>query len=168
MAKLGPFVSAHRMVRDYVSGLYGPAAIAAAERSADNYAGARTIAAWRRHVIDSWHHVHVDEVEASESVADLSSTRTVRARVALGPLSAGEVEVQLVHGAVGQAAQLEGAHTTKMTPEESSDGHVTYVAELPLNATVMSLQIAFGFCISLTVMVNEQVIVLPLPSVASY
>ena len=133
MTALGPYVSAHRMVRDYVEHLYRPARDAAAARCDDGFAGARELAGWRRHVIDSWPQVHIDDVETSESIADLTSERLVTARVALGALADSDVEVQLVHGAVGQANQLEGVEVLTMKPTgEPTDGHYLYAVELPL------------------------------------
>ena len=56
------------MVPDYAVDLYGPAARHQAALRADADAGARSLAAWRRRVLDGWHRVHVDEVDAAESV----------------------------------------------------------------------------------------------------
>lgn len=134
MVGLGPFLSSSRMVRDYVESLYGPAAAAARDLAADGQREARTLAAWRRRVIDEWHGVHIDAVDADDSVADLTSTRRVTARVALGALSPEDVEVQLVSGAVGQTGQLEGVQSIAMQPLEApADGHVVFGADLALD-----------------------------------
>jgi len=131
---LGPFLSSSRMVRDYVNDLYVPAAAAAGRLGRDNQRGARELAAWRQRVIDAWHAVHVDSVDADDAVADLTSTRHVEARVALGALSPDDVEVQLVSGLVGQTGQIEGAHSLAMHPVATGDdGHVTFAADLPLD-----------------------------------
>ena len=131
---LGPFVNSSRMVRDYVADLYVPAAAGATTLAADGYAGARELAVWRQHVIDNWHSVHVDEVEADESVGDLFSSREVTARVALGSLRTGDVEVQLVSGLVGQTGELEARSTFVMSPDDDVvDGHHWYRTDLPLD-----------------------------------
>ena len=74
---LGPFVGAHRMVRDYVEDLYLPAAGRAGRLGADDHRGARELAAFRSRVAAAWPSVRVVHVEADESVADLGSQRRV-------------------------------------------------------------------------------------------
>lgn len=123
LATLGPFVGAHRMVRDYVTELYVPAAQRAAELRADDDAGARHLAAYRSRLEQLWHQVHIDELDVDDSVADLGSERAVEARVSLGELDPSEVEVQLVVGHVGQSGSLENTTTIAMTDGERLDDH---------------------------------------------
>jgi starch phosphorylase len=133
ISQLGPFLSSSRMVRDYATELYAPAAVASSRLAADGYAGAKELAAWRRRVLDAWHEVHIDAVDADESVGDLTTTRPVSATVALGSLAPSEVQVQLLSGLVGQAGELEATSALEMSPDgDVVDGHLTYRAELPL------------------------------------
>ena len=62
---LGPKVQAERMVREYVTALYVPAA-AASRRLADGagFGPARELAAWKQRVVRAWPHVRVEHVEA--------------------------------------------------------------------------------------------------------
>jgi starch phosphorylase len=130
---LGPFVSAHRMVRDYVESLYLPAAVRAVELSVHGFEGARELAAFRARLAEHWHRVHVEGVDADESVADLGGTRRVTAVVALGALRPDEVEVQLVVGRVGQAGELERTTVVAMAEEGPVDDlHRRFAAEAPL------------------------------------
>ncbi len=133
---LGPFVSAHRMVRDYVRGLYLPAAARSATLAADGHRGARDLAAYRSRLDGCWHQVHVDAVEVAESIADLGDVRSVEAIVALGELRPDEVEVQLVVGRVGQSGELEGTRRVPMSdrgPTGEDGGHHRFAAEAPLD-----------------------------------
>ena len=130
---LAPFVSAHRMVRDYTSTLYLPAASRAVELAADGYSAARELAGFRSRLDALWHQVHVDSVDVDESVADLGGTRRVTATVALGELGPDEVEVQLVAGQVGQSGELEDTVTVSMAEEGSApDGHRVFAADAPI------------------------------------
>lgn len=130
---LAPFVSAHRMVRDYVADLYLPAASRAVELTADGNAGAKELAAFRSRLDGCWHLVHVDEVEVDDSVADLGGTRRVTAKVALGELDPAEVEVQLVSGRVGQSGELEDPVTVAMVDDGAADDtHRTFSGEAPI------------------------------------
>ncbi|MCM2578107.1 alpha-glucan family phosphorylase [Streptomyces meridianus] len=114
LVRLGPRVVAGRMVREYVERLYAPAA--AARRELDPAAAAE-LAGWKARVRESWPQVAVGHVEtgaAGEPVGntELGSTLTVSARVSLGGLTPGDVEVQVVSGRV---APLHG-------PEEPAEG----------------------------------------------
>lgn len=130
---LAPFVSAHRMVRDYVSELYLPAAERAVHLSADGHRGARDLAAFRARLDACWHVVHVDDVEVDDAVADLGGSRTVTATVALGDLRPEEVEVQLVAGRVGPSRELEDMVTVAMVEDGRPDErHRRFVADAPL------------------------------------
>jgi len=120
---LGPFVGAHRMVRDYVEGLYIPAAARAVELTANDFAGARTLADFRSRLESEWHQVHVDRIEINEDVADLGAERSVVASVALGGLDPSEVDVQLLVGHVGQSGELETTHTVSLEAAGAEDEH---------------------------------------------
>lgn len=103
---LGPYVTASRMVRDYVNELYEPAAISAARANADHHAAARSLAAWKRHVVGQWDGVRVLEVDGNGTAVSLGGDREVTARIALGALTPADVTVQLLHGPVGQGDEL--------------------------------------------------------------
>jgi starch phosphorylase len=124
---LGPEVTASRMVQDYVADLYEPTAARSDALSADDRARARALAAWKQRVRDAWHGVHVDRVDGDLAVADLGGSRTVEAVVALGSLSADDVDVQLIHGPVGQGDELTSRSTVSMSQAGTADeGHVRY------------------------------------------
>ncbi|HEX6936400.1 MAG TPA: alpha-glucan family phosphorylase [Actinomycetes bacterium] len=132
---LGPKVLASRMVRDYVLGLYAPAA--ASSRALDgNYVGARELAAWKHRVRASWSGVRVDHVEAS-GVADapeVGSTLELRAFVSLGQLTPADVDVQVVYGRVDEADRLNDSSTVSLRHDETYEGgRHRYVGEVKLD-----------------------------------
>jgi starch phosphorylase len=119
------------MVADYVEELYEPTAARTEMLSADGYSRARALAAWKERVREAWHGVHVDRVEGDPSIADLGGSRRVEAVVALGDLSPEDVDVQLVHGPVGQADELTEHAIVSMEPDgNSDDDHAHYVGSL--------------------------------------
>jgi starch phosphorylase len=131
---LGPFVGAHRMVRDYVDELYLPAARRAVDLTSDDFRGARALAAYRGRLAERWHQVHVDSVEVDEGIGEIGAHRSVVATVALGGLEPGEVEVQLVVGHVGQSGELESPTTVSMTVEgQIDDQHLRYTGDAELS-----------------------------------
>ncbi len=103
---LGPEVSASRMVRDYVTEMYEPAAAAADVMSGAGHDRARALAAWKSRVVAGWPAVAVVDVVSDGLPLDLSQEREVAADVDLGTLDPADVDVQLVHGAVGATDEL--------------------------------------------------------------
>jgi starch phosphorylase len=131
---LGPFVGAHRMVKDYVEGLYIPAAARAVQLSSDDFAGARTLAAFHSRLESEWHQVHVDRIEINEDVAELGAQRQVTASVALGGLDPSEVDVQLLVGHVGQSGELENTQTVLLQVHGAEDEqHLRYTGTAVLS-----------------------------------
>ena len=123
LESLGPDVSASRMVRDYVEGFYEPTAAQADRLSAEGFAQARALSAWKTRVADAWKGVHIDAVDTDSSVTDLGRRREVQAVVALGDLDAGDVEVQLIHGLVGQNDELAAGEVVTMDRTDVVDDH---------------------------------------------
>jgi len=107
-ATLGPRVTAARMVRDYTTSLYEPAAQAARRMTARDDAGAIALAAWREHVQAAWSGVKITSVELDNAAADTGTTRRVTAAVDLGGLSHGDVRVEALHGTVGTNGEFDG------------------------------------------------------------
>ncbi len=127
LAGLGPYVSASRMVKDYATDLYEPAAAHTDRMAADGYARARALADWKDRVLEGWRGVHVDSVESDSAMTAIGDDRTVEAVVSLGGLSGDDVEVQLLHGIVGQGDELESPTITAMTAVGPTDDiHVRY------------------------------------------
>ena len=124
LKSLGPKVLATRQVRDYVRELYAPAAQTARSLNSD-YAGAHTLSAWKQSVRAAWPGVRVEHIE-SEGVGDqaeVGATLAVRAWVALGSLSADDVEVQVVHGRIGADDLFASTSFSPMQVGESYEGN---------------------------------------------
>jgi starch phosphorylase len=123
LKSLGPKVLATRMVSDYVTQLYGPAATTARRLNSD-YDGAARLAAWKQRIRTAWPAVRVEHVE-SEGVGDapeVGATLTVQAYVSLGDLSPDDVDVQLVHGLVTSEDTLRNSQVDSLHAVESYEG----------------------------------------------
>ena len=134
---LGPKVLATRMLRDYVLGLYAPAA--ASTRALDGtYAGAKELAGWKSKVRAAWPSVRVDHVE-SGGVADspeVGSTLELRAFVSLGNLDPADVDVQVVHGRVDDGDRITESASVSLRHDEAYEaGRHRYVGEVKLDRT---------------------------------
>jgi len=105
---LGPKAQATRMVREYVTEMYLPAARSSAALAGGEpgYAGARELAAWKERVTKAWPGVAIEHVEADDGVQSPGATLVVRASVALGELSDQDVTVQVVYGRAGDDDEI--------------------------------------------------------------
>ena len=94
---LGWNVIATRMVRDYVTEYYEPAAISSDAISADGAGPARELAAWKQRVAEAWPGVAVtiDVGESSLDPGAATDERRVVAHLDPGMLTEGEVNVQV-------------------------------------------------------------------------
>ncbi|MEU0570683.1 alpha-glucan family phosphorylase [Nonomuraea sp. NPDC005983] len=138
LTSLGPKVLAGRMLRDYVVGLYTPAAVSARALSADQYAPARAFAAWRLRVTKAWPGVRVEHVEASGvgDTPEVGASLELRATVALGDLEPGDVLVEAAYGRVGPHDELVHPSYLGLTAVEvGDDGRAHYAGTVPLDRT---------------------------------
>ncbi len=138
---LGPKVQAERMVREYATELYLPAA-AASRRLADGagFGPARELAAWKQRVVQAWPQVRVEHVEsgaAGQALGSaLGSSLVVRVSVALGELTPRDVTVEVVYGRPDDADEIVSpsyATLTAEAPASGANGVVRYSGEVSLD-----------------------------------
>jgi glycogen phosphorylase len=100
IAGLAPKVVASRMVRDYVTNLYTPAAASSLALDGST-GGAAALANWKRRIRGAWSTVSVEHVESlgGEQV-EIGTKIHVSALVRIGDLSPDDIQVQLVTGRV--------------------------------------------------------------------
>lgn len=145
LTTLGPKVLAGRMLRDYVVGLYTPAAVAARELSADSHTQAKAFAAWRLRVTKAWPGVRVEHVEASGvgDTPEVGASLELRATVALGELDPSDVSVQAAYGRVGPHDELiHPSYLTLTVDGFGDDGKAHFNGAVPLDRTG-----AFGYTV---------------------
>ncbi len=151
---LGPKALATRMVREYVTEFYAPAARASrvlaagagagagVQAGADSdggasrrgaradgaFDGARELAAWKQRVTAAWPQVRVQHVEADDGNLSPGGHLNLRAKVALGTLSPDDVTVEVVYGRAGDADEIvEPARAPlRLDGEPAADGVARY------------------------------------------
>src|SRR5271165_909643 len=119
---LGPKVRAERMVGEYVSTLYVPAAVAS-RNLADAEGGfgpARELAAWKKRVVQAWPQVRIEHVETGADGQALGSALTVRVSVALGTLTPDDVMVEVVYGRPDDTDEIASPAYAALAAEEYS------------------------------------------------
>jgi starch phosphorylase len=119
LSSLGPRVQASRMVRDYTRQMYEPMAKRADVLTANNFARAKALAAWKANLVGVWDKVAVVSVDVDSAVlvTDLGATRQASAEVALGDLKPTDVAVELLHGPVRGPDEIEDWQTVPMEME---------------------------------------------------
>jgi starch phosphorylase len=115
-ASLGPKVTAARMVRDYTTALYEPAAASALHRASDGGKPAIDLANWRQRVAGAWDDVAVTSVEIDVTDTSAGTRRPVQVGVELGGLSPDDVVVEAVHGPVGHDGEMHDASIVGLQP----------------------------------------------------
>src|SRR5580658_7480292 len=106
LRSLGPLVRADRMVGDYVTNLYAPAARASRALAAEGNRPARELAGWKDRVRRSWDLVRIEHVEADGAEPSLGAVLDVRVTVALGDLAPSDVCVEVVYGRIGEDDEI--------------------------------------------------------------
>ncbi len=136
LATLGPKVQATRMVMDYVTRLYTPAAAATRALDGPGHVGAQELAAWKARVRGAWSGVRVDHVksEGVGEVPQVGDVMVVRAFVSLGELTPDDVEVQVCYGNVSDSDEIGRTSVLRLTHVESyEDGRHAFAARLELD-----------------------------------
>ncbi len=109
---LGPKTQATRMVRQYTTDLYLPAARSSRALRGDSqadggqFAGAAALAAWKQRVQQAWPDVKIELVETDDGEQSPGAKLAVRAGVALGELDPDDVCVQVIYGRAGGDDEL--------------------------------------------------------------
>jgi glycogen phosphorylase len=114
----------NRMVREYTEVSYLASHHRFARLAANDLAGAKRLAAWRRKLLEQWREVRVEEVTAPPSEPlHVGDELSVRARVHLGSLSPDDVEVQLYHGTIDSMGEIAQPRAAVLTPVGPAPGN---------------------------------------------
>jgi starch phosphorylase len=134
--------SAARMVREYTRRLYVPVMQNGMHLEQNDFAAARSLAAWRSHIVQRWDSVRIESFQSEGGEKSVGSHLPVRARVRLGKVSPNEVVVQLYHGPIPRNGTLDTGEAVNMVCEDQQgDGAFEYSGAIPCQT---SGQYAFG------------------------
>jgi starch phosphorylase len=116
LRSLGPQVLASRMLREYVTELYTPAAVSSRSMAAHDYDAARELAAWAARARETWPRVRVSHVESTGvgAAPELGQSLQVHAVVELAALTPDDVCVQVAFGRVDEDDDLRDAEYAEL------------------------------------------------------
>ena len=133
LRSLGPLVQADRMVGDYVTTLYAPAARASRALAEGDNGTARGLASWKARVRQAWSGVRVEHVEADGAEPSLGAVLDVRVTTSLGDLSAEDVCVEVVYGRIGDDDELvEPSYVTLAADDTAQAPHTRFSGSVEL------------------------------------
>ncbi|HWI31553.1 MAG TPA: alpha-glucan family phosphorylase, partial [Microbacterium sp.] len=139
MTDLGQKATSDRMVGDYVTRLYVPAAEHDAALRAGGFAEARELAAFVNRVKTAWPKVQVANVDSSgiTQQAQAGDRMDVRASVLLDGLATGDVAVELAYGRTDEDDKLASDHAVLRLDAAgpAENGVTTFTGTLPLSVT---------------------------------
>lgn len=123
-ATLGWQVIASRMVRDYVTQYYEPAAIDSDRLTADDGAEARALAEWKRRATDAWPTVQItlDAQSSDMEPGAAGEPRHIVAHVDAGDLGLDQLKVHVLYGPVRSDGSFDEERLAIMDMRLAADG----------------------------------------------
>jgi glycogen phosphorylase len=130
MGGLVPVFNTDRMVSEYLTQYYEPAAQDFRTLSASGFTPTREVAAWVARVREEWPRVEVVRVEGLAGSVAAGTALDVAAEIALGGLTSDEVEVHLATGLLDSEGVLSGPSLTVLQPAGATrDGYQRFAIQ---------------------------------------
>jgi len=116
MKQIGQSMSRHRMLMDYSNHFYFPALKNYRRFSKEDYAEAKSLAAYFGKLNQSWAGLKIVKIESNvKPVMQRGDMLTVTAYIDLGSISPGELQVELYHGTISnQTNEIVDARKSEM------------------------------------------------------
>ncbi len=135
MRQLCPVFNTHRMVSEYATRYYFPAAARFTTLSADSLKRASTLADWKDRMRAQWSGVGVEKVETQQFDADdnvtVGATVHLAAKIRLGELTPDDVQVQAVYGALDSNHQVAVGTAIALSYISGIEGIHRYEGDIP-------------------------------------
>ncbi len=134
MRSLCPIFNTHRMLEDYVDGLYVPAGVIQKKMHAERKQTAESFAAWKQKMQRHWKEVRIQEVAVGNGKGEIKvgEAMEVRARIGLGQLAPDDVRVEIYYGPMDPDGDLVHSMIEPMaTDDAGGDGGYLYRTDVP-------------------------------------
>jgi starch phosphorylase len=122
MKTLLPRFGAGRMMEEYVSRLYVPAARQAKRFSANGFAPAAALAIWKARVRQAWTGVRMRRLDGGREAERFGSSVRMEVGVDLNGLDAEDVRVELLLGPPNAALEVDRREVLRFAPESDKAG----------------------------------------------
>ena len=128
IAKVACNFTTNRMLTDYLNQFYLPQADRAGKVIADDFALAREIAAWQKHVRREWENVSVVSETKPGTSYDLSTGNEFKAELVLnlGDLGCADIGVETIFATPDNHGELHISEVHEYAPVEQADGVCRY------------------------------------------
>ncbi len=126
-----PNYNSQRMVRDYITNFYAPASRQNRKLCADDYKGARELAAWKAKVNSAWQGVSMRRIDNSRSWLMSGDSLKIEVAVALGELTADDVVLECIIGTRSdQSSFVEREHISLKPAGKTEQGEAVFSIDL--------------------------------------
>jgi len=132
------YFTSHRMVSEYDSSFYKPAAKAYGELLADSAAEARDLVVQHERISELWQQIKVGVPSSNQdlSMLHVGDKYSVRTTVQLGEMLPDEVDIEVYYGPVNSENHIRTSHTARMTvAEDHGNGEYVYEQEVECEET---------------------------------
>jgi starch phosphorylase len=142
MREIGQSMSCHRMVMDYASNFYLPALKNYRRIVKEDYTESKALAAYLSKLKQNWDTLKIDRIDSnSRPVMQRGDSLTVSARVDLGSLSPGEVQVELYYGKVSnQESEILNAKRAEMKAVSQPEGGGPWLYQVRIECAATGMQ----------------------------
>ena len=116
------------MLRDYINQYYAPHALRATALAADDFAQAKEIAAWKKHVRKEWENVEVISRTEGQTAYDLTLSKQFHTEIELqlGDLSPEDVGIEAIFAQTDVHGKLHIVDVKEFDVVEFNDGVAKY------------------------------------------
>ncbi|KAM3103542.1 alpha-glucan family phosphorylase [Phormidesmis sp. 146-12] len=132
-----PHFNTARMVSEYATRGYFPASDRYANLTADQFAPAKDLAAWKAKLFEHWYDIKIEAVDISEPAdVKVNQAIAVKARLNLASLSPSDVQVELYQGTLNADGEIVNGVPVVMEWQESdTQGHSLYTGTIAYSAS---------------------------------
>jgi len=132
-----PFFNTARMVREYATRAYFPASDRNFVMTANNYAPAKELAAWKQNLFQHWYDIKIVSVEVSATEQiKVNQKVSVKALINLAGLTPNDVQIELYQGAVNADGEILNGTTVVMQHQgEDQQKDSIYTADIIYSAS---------------------------------
>jgi starch phosphorylase len=122
MKTICPVFNTNRMLRDYTTKMYLPAATRARKVSTDGFSLAKSLATWKERIRRYWHEIRIADVQTdSQEILKVGDALSLRVKVHLGPISVDDIAVEVYHGPLNTDGEITSGHAARLNFERHEE-----------------------------------------------